>query len=66
VVKREHPIRLGKNITNELDVETPMQCKGCGSVWKREITWTRGKRVIKRRVVCAQCGKRQYGRRAQI
>jgi len=65
-IVKETIVRLGKNIRNKLGILTPMQCKSCGGVWKKVETWKRGRKVIRKRVTCHHCGKRQYGKRAQV
>ena len=60
-------VRLGKSIYNKKHkMHVPMQCKACGSVWKQVSETRRGAKLLKRRVTCFMCGKRQYGKRAQV
>lgn len=65
VVKLSY-MRLGKHVRNALDILVPIQCRACGSVWKIVTVWTRGKRTVRKRVTCGMCGKRQYGKRAEV
>jgi len=61
-------VRLGKRVRmrGKQGLWTPLQCKACGSVWKQVVEIRRGARLLKRRVTCFMCGKRQYGQRAEV
>lgn len=65
-ITQEEYVRLGKSVENKLGIPVPMQCKSCGSVWKRVRVERKGKKITRRRVTCFMCGKRQYGKRAQV
>lgn len=57
---------LGKRIrTRSGELRHPM-CLKCGSIWKQVVETRKGRKLIRRRVFCFVCGKRQYGKRAQV
>lgn len=62
----ERYVRLGKRVKNKLGIWTPQPCKTCDCVWKQVTETRKGRKIIKRRVTCYLCGKRQYGRRAEV
>lgn len=58
-------LRLGKAVKSKTGLMVPAACKHCQSVWKLVTVQLKGKKIIKRRVTCYMCGKRQYGKRAE-
>ena len=65
-INTERSMRLGARVRNNLGVFVSKQTKCCGDIYRSVRIKRKGNKIVSKRVCCFTCGKRQYGKNAEV